>query len=42
MRSWGSLAHLEGCGKVIHDLPDEKQRAEQASDTLALLRKSTT
>lgn len=30
--------NLEGYGKVIHDLTDEKQRAEQASNTLALLR----
>jgi len=32
--------HLEGYGKVVHDLTDEKQRAEQASNTLALLRKT--
>ena len=31
---------LEGYGKVIHDLTGEKQRAEQASNTLALLRKT--
>ena len=31
---------LEGYGKVIHDLTAEKQRAEQASNTLALLRKT--
>jgi len=32
--------NLEGYGKVIHDLTGEKQRAEQASNTLALLRKT--
>jgi diguanylate cyclase (GGDEF)-like protein/PAS domain S-box-containing protein len=31
---------LEGYGKLIHDLTSEKQRAEQASNTLALLRKT--
>jgi diguanylate cyclase (GGDEF)-like protein/PAS domain S-box-containing protein len=31
---------LEGFGKVIYDLTDEKQQAEQASNTLALLRKT--
>ena len=32
--------HLEGYGKVIHDLTEEKQQAEQASNTLALLRQT--
>lgn len=31
---------LEGYGKVLRDLTGEKQRAEQASNTLALLRKT--
>jgi len=32
--------NLEGYGMVIHDLTREKQRAEQTSNTLALLRKT--
>ena len=32
--------NLEGYGKVTHDLTGEKQRSEQASNTLALLRKT--